>query len=315
MPEGSGFHPLSSPCDVAVLIVTYNSEADIVELIADLRHEASDLRLRVIVVDNDSSDRTVHVVREHGDDIILLTNPGSNLGFAGGINCAQGSVAGSTFVLVLNPDLRIAPGSLRELVETASHSETGAAVPLMLDENGDVYSSLRREPSLARAFGDALLGSRLSSRPGWSSEIVPVGPLYESEHTIEWATGAALLVRSTVAEHVGPWDERFFLYSEEVDYCRRIRTQGWSIGFNPRARVIHQQGGSGSSPELEALQIVNRVRYVEKWHSSAYSGVFRLLTILGTLLRITKPGRALTLRALTRRRYWADLPRATTSTP
>jgi GT2 family glycosyltransferase len=223
-------------------------------------------------------------------------------------------VANSANVLILNPDLRIAAGSILALVETASLSGTGAAVPMILDENGRVYPSLRREPTLTRALGDALLGSRLDARPSWSSEIVPVGPSYETQHDIEWATGAALLVRAAVAEQVGPWDERFFLYSEEVDYCRRIREHGWHIRFNPEARVVHRQGGSGSSPMLDALQIVNRVRYVEKWHTPAYSRAFRGLTVLATLPRIRKRGRAATLRFLTHRKDWAHLPHAT-STP
>ncbi|NED69562.1 glycosyltransferase family 2 protein, partial [Streptomyces sp. SID10244] len=118
------------------------------------------------------------------------------------------------------------------------------------------------------------------------------------------------LVRAEVARDVGPWDERFFLYSEEVDYCRRIRELGWRIQFVPQAAVVHRGGGSGTSPELDTLMAVNKVRYIEKWHSPLYALAFRSVMVLGTLLRWSKPGRHHRLAALVDRSKWADLPQA-----
>jgi GT2 family glycosyltransferase len=283
---------------VVVIVVTHNSERDVAHLLDDVSRDAETVGIRVVVVDNDSVDSTAEVVRRHRARAILVTNPRSNRGFAAGINGASAYLDGAAHALILNPDLRLAPGAVSALVEAAQQADVGAVVPLVLDATGGIRASLRREPSLGRALGDALLGARASGRPSWASEVEPVGAMYKSQHDVDWATGAALLVRVDVARAVGPWDEDFFLYSEEVDYCRRIREAGWKVRFTPHAMVVHREGGSGSSPLLDALQIVNRVRYVRKWHKWPYSSIFWAITAVGTLLRLHQPGRAAAMRAL-----------------
>ena len=114
---------------------------------------------------------------------------------------------------------------------------------------------------------------------------------YQHRHVVDWATGAALLVDAELDRRVGGWDERFFLYSEEVDFMRRVRESGSQIWFEPGAVMRHRRGGSGASDMLEALMAVNRVRYQEKWHggirtlpSSAASWSSDRLCGLGSLV-------------------------------
>jgi GT2 family glycosyltransferase len=119
------------------------------------------------------------------------------------------------------------------------------------------------------------------------------------------------MVRAGLADVVGPWDERFFLYSEETDYCRRIRDAGFRVRYDDTAVVAHRQGGSGSSPGLDALLNVNRVRYVAK-HRPRSAGPYRLATALGLALRAHRsPGHRLALRHVLRPASWSLLPRAT----
>jgi exopolysaccharide biosynthesis WecB/TagA/CpsF family protein len=295
--------------DVAVVVVTYNSASDISLLIDDLRIAAHDRPIRLIVVDNRSSDGTTDVIRAHED--IVLVESGGNLGYAGGINAGLPFVGNCDAVLILNPDLTLAPDAVTRLLGALDDERIGVVVPLMLDEDGTTYASLRREPSLARAIGDALLGSKLRERPGFSSEIDARPESYLEAHDVDWATGAALLIRAAVAREVGDWDEEFFLYSEETDYFRRIRESGGRVRFDPSAVVKHRRGGSGMSPSLATLMAVNRVRYVERHHGRPYAALFRAVVVLAEALRSYDAVHRRTLAVILNRKRWQELPQAT----
>jgi GT2 family glycosyltransferase len=132
---------------------------------------------------------------------------------------------------------------------------------------------------------------------------------YERPGPVDWGTGAVLVLTSEVDSAVGAWDEeRFFLYSEETDYSRRIREAGFTVRYVPEASVTHRGGGSGSGPALTALNEVNRVRYYRKYHGPVGTAVFRAVVILGELMRYRRPANRAALRALLSRRSWASLP-------
>ncbi|WP_420749515.1 WecB/TagA/CpsF family glycosyltransferase [Rhodococcus sp. O3] len=296
---------------VSVVVVTHNSADDISRLIDDLSLAAHDQPMRVIVVDNRSSDGTAALVRLHPD--VVLVESGGNLGYAGGINAALPFVDPCDAVLILNPDLSLAPESVARLTTSLRCDDrTGAVVPLIIDKDGEIYPSLRREPSILRAIGDALFGGRLRRRPRFLSEIVYSPKDYIDAHEVDWATGAAVLLRSSVAREVGPWNEEFFLYSEETDYFRRIRMGGHLVRFEPAAVVQHRQGGSGTSPALTRLMTVNRIRYVERHHDGTYGMLFRSVVALSEALRAYDPDHRRTLSTVLRRRRWRELPHATT---
>src|ERR1700739_1952839 len=271
--------------DVAVVVVTYNSASDIALLIDDLRLAALDRPLRVIVIDNRSSDGTADIVRAHPD--IRLIESGANFGYAGAINAALPFTAPCEAVLFLNPDVRLMPGAVTRLLgPLIADDRNGVVIPLMLDVNGVPFSSLRREPSLTRAVGDALLGSRVwRNRPGFMSECDYRPASYIYAHDVDWATGAALLVRADVVRELGDWNEEFFLYGEETDYFRRIRESGRRVRFEPSAVVKHRRGGSGTSPAIATLMAVNRVRYVERHHGCVFAVLFRAVVALAEMVR------------------------------
>lgn len=304
-----GIVPLAEQADLAVIVVAHNSADDIPELMADLRREARDRRMHVVVVDNASTDRTAEAVRaERG--VALLTGHG-NVGYAAGINRGMRALRRPEPLLILNPDLRLDPGAVGALLDRMTATGAGIVVPRILDADGELYRSLHREPSIGREFGEALFGSRLAGRPASLSEIDWNVESYRFPHRIEWATGAALLVHPEVATAVGDWDERFFLYSEETDFFRRARDAGAAVWYDPSAVVRHEQGGSGSSPRLEALMTVNRVRYARKHLPAVGATVFATATALHELLRLHRPEHRLALRALLSRRARTALPAAT----
>ncbi|MEV6768629.1 glycosyltransferase family 2 protein [Nocardia sp. NPDC051030] len=296
---------------VAIVIVTYNSAADIPLLLNDLRAEARETDIRVVVVDNESADDTAAIVRGYPE--VVFVESGGNLGYAGGINVGLTHTGNCDAVLILNPDLRVRPGAIAEMLAALDADDRiGAVVPLILDTEGNPHTSLCREPSLTRAFGDALLGSRAwRNRPAWLSEFDYRPSSYGHAHDIDWATGACLLVRGVLAAELGEWNEDFFLYSEETEYFRRIRSSGHVVRFAPAAVVQHRLGGSGTSPALATLLEVNRIRYIELHHGRWYARLFRAIVALAALMRSYNADHRRTLSIVLRRNRWKDLPKAT----
>ncbi len=311
--SGAGiFAGTAGPVDVTVVVVTYNSADDVDDLLSDLRREACENIIRVVVVDNDSSDGTAAAVAEHED--VQLISSGGNLGYAGGINIARRHTGDCRALLVLNPDLRVRPGAVGTMLNALDHSSVGVVVPRMVDRDGATYPSLRSEPSVLGALGDSMFGRRLVHRRERWSEIAWNPRLYERPHEIDWATGAALMIRADVVQTVGDWDETYFLYSEEVDFLRRVRESGSLVWYEPRAVVAHHGAGSGQSPELATLMAVNRIRYFRRYHGAILSSVHRSTVVFGELLRSYEAGHRKTLRVVTNRARWAELPKAAAST-
>lgn len=286
--------------ECAIVIVAYNSERDITKLLESLPAAGVGLTTRTIVVDNGSSDATIDLVRSHAGVTCVAT--GANLGYAGGINVGRRQAGEYSALLVLNPDVILGPGAIREMVSALHDPTVGIVAPRLLNRQGEWFPSLRRFPTLARAVGDGLLGRRLGRRPAGLSETIWQRESYELQHPVDWATGAALLVSAACDRAVGPWDEQFFLYSEETDYAVRARNAGFRMEYVPTARVFHDGGGSGQSAALTALMAISRVRYIEKhgrWPLAYWAAL-----IVAEFLRSGDPGHRTALKMLLRKSRW-----------
>ena len=289
--------------DCVVIIVTYNSTRDIAALLDSVLAAATGLTLRVIVVDNGSADDTVERVRDH--PAVICVETGANLGYAGGINVGRRHAGPCGALGILNPDLILEPGALYEMFTALDDPAVGMVVPMILDLEGHREPSLRREPTLASEAGDALFGNHFKRRPGWMSDVVRDEREYGYRHAVDWASGAAMLISAACDRAVGAWDERFFLYMEEVDYAARVRAAGLRVEYVPEARARHRKAGSGQSSMLLALMAVNRVRYFEKYGRP--SRVLRALVLLNQFLRLAKPSHRAALLAVSRRSSWEPL--------
>ena len=298
----------SGHADVTVVVVTYNSAADLPPLLDALRPETLDQRVRVVIADNASDDDTLAVARAHADVCALAT--GGNLGYAGAINVAMSAVGDSDSIFILNPDARVERGALATLRHRQSVTGAGVVAPMIVDADGSRYPSLRREPTVRRSLGDAALGRVVRNRPAWLTETVHRAGEYATAHPIDWASGAALLVHMDAVRAAGPWDEQFFLYSEETDFQRRVRDTGMQIWYEPDARVHHAERGSGFSLALDRLIAVNRVRYARKHMGRARAGVYRGTVALHHLARSSGSSYRAIFRTVARESTWSTLPRA-----
>lgn len=272
---------------VGVLVVTYRS-ADCVGVLLDSLPAAADgLCLRTVVVDNASPDDTVARLRDRAD--ITLVHSGGNYGFAAGLNIGRTHLPGDVdAIAVVNPDAELAPGALRVMADALRDPRVGVAAPRIVGDDGRVFTSMFRDPSIPGAIGEALFGARWRSRPAVLGEIVHHPAAYDRCAQPDWVSGSVLMVAADTARAVGPWDESFFLYSEEMDYAQRVRRAGYGLRFTPGATARHTLGGSGTSHALDALMASNRVRAYRRGHGRVAGAVYRAIVVAHHGLRWPK---------------------------
>ena len=258
---------------VAVVVVTYNSERLLADLVAGLGAGMAGVDWHLTVADNASADRSVATLRRLAPEATIV-EMGRNAGYAAGINAAVAAARPHDAVLVLNPDVRLTPGCMALLLAALRLPGTGIAVPHIVDGTGALIPTLRREPSILRTLGDAFLGARRAGRYPMLGEVVTDERRYATETFTDWAEGSTMLVSRECWDRCAPWDESFFLYSEETDFALRARDKGLRTRYVPDAHAVHLEGDSRQSPGLWALLTLNRVRLYRRRHGRISSGAY-----------------------------------------
>jgi N-acetylglucosaminyl-diphospho-decaprenol L-rhamnosyltransferase len=248
---------------VDAVVVAYNSARTLRACAEPL---AAMAQVAVTVVDNASPDDTAAAIA--GVDAELVRAP-SNDGFAAG--CNLGAARGNAdYVLLLNPDARVAEADLMKLVAVLdARPDAGLAAPRILEDDGSLAFSLRRFPRRRSTFAQALFLHRVWPRATWTDESVRDPDIYAAPGSPEWVSGACMLVRRSALEQVGGLDESYFLYCEDTDLCASLRAAGWDIRYEPAATVHHEGGASRPREELFAMLARNRVKYARKHGSAA----------------------------------------------
>ncbi|MBA8792698.1 GT2 family glycosyltransferase [Friedmanniella endophytica] len=273
-----------SAADVTVVIVTYNSAAAIDRVLDSLpaglqRPDGSMIEHEVVVVDNGSDDDTAALVRKRSDCLLIEQQ---NLGYSAGINAGVRRAGPAEFALALNPDLVLAPGAVAAMLDAFDGADVGIVAPRVVDAAGQLTWSLRRTPTLANATGLSFTGLPVFS------EYVTDRTAYQHRHRVDWALGAVLMFRRRVFEDLRGWDESYFLYSEETDFCLRARDLGWATVYEPTAEATHDGGGSGTSPVIHAMQIINRVRLYRRRHGAPAGLLYFLLATASELTWVVR---------------------------
>jgi len=272
---------------VSVIVVSWNARHHLRNCLASIRRECAPLVREVIVVDNDSADGSPEMVEQEFPEVTLV-RAGRNLGFAGGNNLAMERAAGPLLALV-NSDVVVHPGCMQRLVEQLdSHPEVALVGPCIVGADARVQGTCRRLPSVwnnaCRALGLDLLF------PG-----VPFLSSHEMRHfrhdvrlEPEVVSGCFWMVRKSAVRAVGPLDERYFFYMEDVDWCRRFREGGWRLVFLPDARATHFGGGStANAPIRYSIQYHrSNLTYWDKYHGAAGRAGYRALAVTHHFLRM-----------------------------
>lgn len=239
---------------IAVVTVTYSPGEHLENFLTSIDAAYSGPTPRVLMADNGSVDGSVEAADAAHPEAELLRT-GANLGYGGAINYAVARLRADEapfpdFLLISNPDVVFGPGSIDELVAAAArHPRAGSLGPLIHDPDGTVYPSARTVPSFRYGIGHALLGTVWKSNPWTRAYQQSQAEIAERE--AGWLSGSCLLVRPEAFAAIGGFDDRYFMYMEDVDFGDRLARAGWSNVYVPTAEIVHAKGhAAGKVPEL-----------------------------------------------------------------
>ncbi len=273
---------MSERPDISVIVVTHNGREMALTTLRSARAAIGSASVEWFVVDAGSSDGTADAVEREFADVRIFRE--ANRGFAASNNVALGQARGR-YVLLLNPDVEIRSGTLGDLVAAMDERpQLGLASVVQRGSDGEFQASIRRFPSPLRSLGEALFAAywpllrthqELETRP----------EVYERESEVDWLVGAFLIARREAVEAVGPMDERFFLYSEEIDWCYRFWQAGWPVAHLPVMRITHHSGGR-SRGDLMAQLSHSRLLFAAKHYGRLRQAGIRAGLALGHAIRI-----------------------------
>jgi N-acetylglucosaminyl-diphospho-decaprenol L-rhamnosyltransferase len=286
--------------DLAVSIVSYRTPDLLASCLKAVQQQRADLHLDVTVVDNASGDGSADLVAERFPWVHLIRNP-RNVGFGAAHNqTLRQAAAQARHLLVLNADAAPRPDSLRRLVDFLdAHPDVSVVGPRLRYPDGQTQPSRRRFPVPLTLFLESTQAQRF-----WPDNRV-LRHYYVAERSddqtqdVDWLVGACLCVRAEAARQVGVFDERFFLYSEELDWCRRFRAAGWRVVYYPEAEVVHLEGAS-TRLDLAARDRhfqASKLRYAQTWHGWPAATALRAYLVLEYLARGVEEGARLAQRS------------------
>jgi N-acetylglucosaminyl-diphospho-decaprenol L-rhamnosyltransferase len=246
--------------DVSIVLAAYNTRAYLERSLAALGD-----RYEVIVVDSGSTDGSQALLRERFPYVRLLELD-ANPGYGGALNAGIALASGELLIL-MNGDAWPVPGALRRLVEAAeSEPRAGILGPRLLNPDGTLQPSVRGFPTLWRLATEYLFLRWLAPRSRAMNAFYGSGFEHRSRREAEFLMGAVLLVRRRLLDEIGGFDERFFMFNEEVDFCYRARSAGWKVVFWPDAEFVHVGGASTSQvwPQMYREQLRSHLRFLAK---------------------------------------------------
>lgn len=272
------------PATIAI-VVSYNSAGDLAPCLSSLEAQRG-VDVAIHVIDNASTDGSVGLVRREFPRVHLTANS-ANLGFARANNQVL-ECKNAEFYALVNPDTVLPADALAACVNYLScHPSAGVAATRLVFPDGTLQPSCHSFLGIRNLFGETFGVHRLlpGLRP-LSSLHMPWFP-HDRAMEVDWIQGAYLVVRGDVVRAVGGFDDEFFMYGEEMDWCRRIRSAGWSVVFLPEPSVVHA-GAASSSSNAGPMFVENlkgRVRYLRKHRGVFVAAVARGLIAVSVLLR------------------------------
>lgn len=254
--------------DLSVVVVTYNSREHILECLRSLEPAAAGATMECVVVDNASADGTGELVRREAP-WARVVDSGDNLGYAKAVNIGTQATTGE-FVLVLNPDCILRPRMFEALrAWMHAHPRCAIAGPRIVGPDGVAELSGRSFPSPATfLFNRYSLLTLLWPGNPWSRRYLLSDWDRSTDRSVDWLSGSCMLVRRAAIEQVGGMDETFFMFNEDVDWCRCMKNAGWSVDFVVGAEAMHHIGASRrhTSPRVILERHRGMIHYFRKHH-------------------------------------------------
>ena len=287
--------PAASPSDrprIGVVTVSYGSGDALEPFLASLREHHDD-SVAVVVVDNkpEGDDGVLRIAERHDALYVALpTNPGYGAGMNAGVRALTASLspADAAFdaYFFCNPDVIFTAPSIAELaISLFEDARVGSIGPRTLNEDGSTYPSARNIPSVGTGVGHALFGRVWPSNP-WSRAYKNASD-YDERRVAGWLSGAAVMVKGTVNNEIGGWDEGYFLHFEDIDLGYRIGLAGYANVFEPAVTVVHSGGHSlkKHSAMAERAMTASAIRFMKKRYSGALRAPLRWAIVAGLRVR------------------------------
>jgi N-acetylglucosaminyl-diphospho-decaprenol L-rhamnosyltransferase len=268
--------------ELVVVTVTYSPGPHLGRFLATLSH-ATERPVTVIMADNGSTDGSPEEALESYPNTRLLRT-GGNLGYGAAVNRAAAEIlkdsADSDYFVVANPDVQWGPGCIDILLEAAARwPQAGSLGPLIRDPDGSVYPSARHLPSVIRGGMHAVIGPVWRTNP-WTAAYRQER-LEPSERPVGWLSGSCLLLRRDAFDEVDGFDERYFMYMEDVDLGDRLGKAGWRNVYVPSAEVLHDKGHATGRDPARNLAAHHKSTYTfladryPKWWQAPLRWAFR----------------------------------------
>ena len=269
--------------DLSIIIVNWNTRDLLAQCLDSVFETAGDLDLEVFVVDNASTDCSADTVRKDFPQVKLIEN-NENVGFARANNQAIQESTGR-YVLLLNPDTEVRTDALETLVRfMEEHPGTGAAGAGLINPDGTIQPSCYPSPTLLRELWRLF---HLDAIRPYARYDLHDGIL-ETPQEVDFVHGACLLLRRKALDQVGSLDEDYFIYTEEVDLCHRLRQKGWKVYWVPKAVVVHY--GGQSTHQVAARMFLqlheSKILYFRKHHGPLSAQLYKLILLVSALVRL-----------------------------
>jgi N-acetylglucosaminyl-diphospho-decaprenol L-rhamnosyltransferase len=271
--------------DLSIVILNWNVRDLLDRCLASIKSDR--FSFETIVVDNASTDDSVEMVRAKYREVMVIANS-INRGFTGGNN--QGiQAAQGRYVMVLNPDTELIEDAIDRMIDYLdAHAAVGAIGPQLLNPDRSIQSSRRRFPTMMTGFFESTwlqgVAPRSILRRFYMADVLP-----DKTQEVDWLTGACTIFRQSVIDQVGVYDDQnFFMYSEEIDLFKRIKSAGWKIVYLPEAQVIHYIGQS-SAQVVAARHLyfqTSKVHYFRKHHGRFKAALIRIFLLASYLWQI-----------------------------
>ena len=267
--------------DLSIIIVSYNTEELLRQCLESIYHCTKQIAYEIFIVDNNSSDNTVHMVKKIFPKVNLIVNT-ENKGFAAANNQAMRRAQGNS-ILLLNPDTRILGNAIDDMVAfITSRNDIHALGCKLLNADMSLQPSVYRFPSLIPTISHILhlWIFKTLKKSALLSSLVLTG--YDKNHPVDCVRGACLLIKREVVDKIGYLDEDYFIYAEETDWCFRMKKAGLNVYYFADSQVVHYSGKSSNTNASELF--VQRVKslniYYKKHFGEKRALVFRILTLL-----------------------------------
>lgn len=235
--------------ELSIILLNYRQCGLVKQCLRGIAQAKIDLPYEVMVVDNDSRDGCASLIRSQFPDVTVLESP-ANLGFSGGNNLGFNHARGR-FVLILNYDVAVVPGAITALVDfLRQHPRVGIVGPRLVYPDGQLQYSCRRFPRVLTPFYRRTPLGRTPAARRELARYLMLDADHRVDGPVDWLFGACLLIRREALQQIGLFDDRFFLYFEDLDLCRRSWAAGWQVWYLPSVELVHYHAQSSAEGTL-----------------------------------------------------------------